>query len=293
MRASSRGPTGSGASKPRYRRHRAPGCAPNAAKPSPCAPLRRDVGERRPVEDLDSGERGAGQGQRRERCGRAVAPAASASPAGSTRPSPPACGVTATTAVARCGGGADGPGQRDERAAVALGDAVDAVDVLLDEPREQLEQRDAGIRCVVVGPLRRVARDQRQRPRRRGRRTCACRGPAAVAASAVASERDARCRRRTRSGPGRRQHVPGRDAAVEQNAGRRRGRPRAPRSTAPQRRTDTHRGARPSRCRRVRRSAGAGTRSARRATASSTSPGSAAAAGTTTASRRPAHSRGR
>jgi hypothetical protein len=44
---------------------------------------------------------------------------------------------------------------------VPLGDAVCAVDVLLDEPGEQLEQRDARVVQVVVGPAGRVAREER------------------------------------------------------------------------------------------------------------------------------------
>ena len=51
--------------------------------------------------------------------------------------------------------------QRQELAPVAVGDPVDPVEVGLHHPGKQIQQRDARIRDVVVGPLRRVSRDER------------------------------------------------------------------------------------------------------------------------------------
>jgi hypothetical protein len=45
---------------------------------------------------------------------------------------------------------------------MTVGYAVDTVNVLLDQPREQLDQRDPRIVNIVIGPRGRVARDQRR-----------------------------------------------------------------------------------------------------------------------------------
>ena len=42
-----------------------------------------------------------------------------------------------------------------------VADEADAIDLLVDDPGQEIEQGDAGVVQIVVGPLRRVARDQR------------------------------------------------------------------------------------------------------------------------------------
>ena len=51
--------------------------------------------------------------------------------------------------------------QLQELGVVEVGDLIQAVDDDFGHPREQFDQRDAGIAFVEVGPFRRVTRDER------------------------------------------------------------------------------------------------------------------------------------
>ena len=53
--------------------------------------------------------------------------------------------------------------KREEAEMQSLGDAIDAIDEQLGEPRVELDEGDAGIRDVVLGPLRGIANDARAR----------------------------------------------------------------------------------------------------------------------------------
>ena len=53
--------------------------------------------------------------------------------------------------------------EREQPEMQALGDPVDAVDEQLGQPRVQLDERDARVRDVVLGPLRCVPDDARAR----------------------------------------------------------------------------------------------------------------------------------
>ena len=53
--------------------------------------------------------------------------------------------------------------QLEELEVIELRHLAEPVDEQLGHPREQLDQRDAGIRFVEIGPLGRVARDARAR----------------------------------------------------------------------------------------------------------------------------------
>ncbi len=51
--------------------------------------------------------------------------------------------------------------QSGEGPQMRVADEADPIDLLVDHPGQQVEQGDAGIVQIVVGPIRRVARDQR------------------------------------------------------------------------------------------------------------------------------------